>query len=256
MNVIQVWFRVLWLYISTPIMFWVMLIGIVNLFIWNKLALWTCIPTISFFLTDVISPFFTYILVIISTVIAYYSKYKKTSMDSHIKRAIKSSIPLIFIKLAWNVINAFIVGFESFPDENAGLFPVFLLFFFWIVLYLFASSLIPRYIVDSKNITQFSWIISLNYIRANLWNLIGALFWSLLTASGVMFLLALFFSYLNLSFVLFATPTYVKAFFEELITLTVHVFFIQFLSISTLYIYLKKSKNIKKNIISNLDEMK
>lgn len=247
MNIIQMWFRILWLYISTPTMLWVILIGIINLFLWNKLALLLPIPSIAFFLTDILSPFFTYTLVIVSTVIAYYSKYKNVSMDTHIKRAVYNSLPLIFLKLVWNVISAFVMGFESFPDENASLLPIFLGFFFWIILYLASASLIPKYIVDSKSISYFSCRNIINYIRCHLWYLMGALFWSLLTASGLMFLLALFFSYLNSSFVLFAAPIYVKAFFEELISFTVHIFFIQFLSISALYIYIRKSKTSKKN---------
>lgn len=246
MNIARIWLKVCWMYIGTPMILWITLLGVINSVLWVRIGNLFPSKLFSFFCTDIINPFFLYILMIISTIMVYYGRYKNISFDSHIKRSLIYSLPIMLVKLLWNCISGLLMGIEYYPDDRLNLFPALLLFFFWVLIFLFSAAIIPRIIINSKNIATFNYVACINYIRFSLWYLMGSLFWSLATAGILMFLLALFFSYLNEIFIFLASPMAIKLFFEDIISGAVQIFFAQLLSVSSLYIYLKKSNNFRK----------
>lgn len=189
---------------------------------------------------EFISPLFIYLSMIV--VISFYSYRKILYNESFLSVLcifLFKGFFIIILKLIWNFFKVILIQFNIIPVyEDSGLYPLFLLGFFWLWIYFFSSYLVWNKILKIQNKSFLSY--SIHECGLILFNLLFAFFFSFFIIIFISFILSkmqLFFSFL--------LKKNIHIFIEDILSISFNVFFAHMLSLLFVYQCFKNKKILK-----------
>lgn len=253
MNFLQNYFHLFFVYVTNKLL--VLITLIISLFIFfgyyfiNAIDFWDVPENLNFIYWNFISPFIIYIsMVFFASCLSILVLNKRERIRYLFFNSLYSLIFVIVIKLLWNLSKIILIDSSIFLIKfDSNLYPLFLLFFFWIMIYFFFSYYLP--IVFLKQNKKISFYLFIDYIIEKFWIILSNIVFSLLFSFGILFIFAFLFSQIEkIVIFLFTEDHYFHMWVENYLYILFQVIFAHSLILTILYkskfqIKLKKIKS-------------